>query len=122
MNAVLCRISVLFVVIYFDQSIWVTVIITTNTTHILIYNRCRLFLLFRNSGIGVVSLASDVGGTCSPFVVQMTRVNAILPFAFTGGLSFIAALFCWFLPETLGKSTPEVLEDTEVKQGIHIRP
>ena len=81
MNAVLCRISVLFVslvVIYFDQSIWVTVIITTNTTHILIYNRCRLFLLFRNSGIGVVSLASDVGGTCSQFVVQMTRVNAIL--------------------------------------------
>ena len=101
------------------QSICVTVTITTNTTRILIYNRCRLFLLFRNSGIGLVSLASDVG---SPFVVQMTRVNAILPFAFMGGLSFIAAFFCWFLPETLGERTPEVLEDTEVKQGIHIRP
>ena len=68
----------------------------------------------------MVSLASHVGGACSPFVVQMTRVNAILPFASMGGLSFMAALFCWFLPETLGKRTPEVMEDTEVKQGIHI--
>ena len=72
--------------------------------------------------MGIVSLASDLGGTCSPFVVQMTRVNAILPFAFMGGLSFIAALFCWFLPETLGKRTPEVIEDTEVKQGMQIPP
>lgn len=69
----------------------------------------------------MVSLASHVGGACSPFVVQMTRVNAILPFAFMGGLSFIAAFFCWFLPETLGKRTPEVMEDTEVKQGIYFR-
>ena len=69
----------------------------------------------------MVSLASHVGGACSPFVVQMTRVNAILPFAFMGGLSFIAAFFCWFLPETLGKRTPEVMEDTEVKKGTHIR-
>ena len=52
----------------------------------------------------------------------MTRVNAILPFAFMGGLSFIAALFCWFLPETLGKRTPEVIEDLDVKQGMHICP
>ena len=52
----------------------------------------------------------------------MTRVNAILPFAFMGGMSFIAALFCWLLPETLRKKTPEVIEDTEMKQGIHIRP
>ena len=109
--------SLLFILINGSGSLR---LLLTNTTPILIYNRCRLFLLFRNSGIGVVSLASDVGGTCSPFVVQMTRVNAILPFAFMGGLSFIAAFFCWFLPETLG--TPEVLEDTEVKQGIHIRP
>ncbi|XP_078383615.1 organic cation transporter protein-like [Oculina patagonica] len=70
----------------------------------------------RNSGMGMVSLASHVGGACSPFVVQMTRLNAILPFAFMGGLSFIAALLCWVLPETLGKRTPEVMEDTEMKQ------
>ena len=78
------------------------------------------FFTFRNSGMGIVSLASDIGGSCSPFVVQMTRVKAILPFAFMGGLSFIAAFLCWFLPETLGKRTPEVIEDTEVKQGRHI--
>ena len=68
--------------------------------------------------MGLVFLASHAGGVCAPFVVQMTRVNAILPFAFMGGLSFIAALSCWFLPETLGKTTSEVIEDTEVKQGM----
>lgn len=68
----------------------------------------------------MASVANCVGGACSPFVVQMTRVNAILPFAFMGGLSFVAGFFCWFLPETLGKKTPEVMEDAEVKQGRHI--
>ena len=68
----------------------------------------------------MVSLASHVGGACSPFVVQMTRINAILPFAFMGGLSFIAALLCWVLPETLGKRTPEVMEDTEMKEGVYL--
>jgi len=71
----------------------------------------------RNGGMGMASVANCIGGTCSPFVVQMTRVNAILPFAFMGGLSFVAAFFCWFLPETLGKKTPEVMEDAGVKQG-----
>ena len=68
----------------------------------------------------MASVANCVGGACSPFVVQMTRVNAILPFAFMGGLSFVAGFFCWFLPETLGKKTPEVMEDAEVKQGRYI--
>lgn len=68
----------------------------------------------------MASVANCIGGACSPFVVQMTRVNAILPFAFMGGLSFVAAFFCWFLPETLGKKTPEVMEDAGVKQGRHI--
>lgn len=75
---------------------------------------------FRNSGMGMASVANCIGGACSPFVVQMTRVNTILPFAFMGGLSFVAAFFCWFLPETLGKKTPEVMEDAGVKQGRHI--
>ena len=68
----------------------------------------------------MVSLASHVGGACSPFVVQMTRINAILPFAFMGGLSFIAALLCWILPETLGKRTLEVMEDAETNQGLFL--
>ena len=65
----------------------------------------------------MVSVASRIGAASSPFVVEMTRINAIFPFALMGSLSFIAAVFCWLLPETLGKHTAEVMEDTEKQQG-----
>ena len=69
----------------------------------------------------MVSVASRIGAASSPFVV-MTRINAIFPFALMGSLSFIAAIFCWLLPETLGKHTAEVMEDTEKQQGTaHIK-
>lgn len=67
--------------------------------------------------MGMVSVASRIGAASSPFVVQMTRVSAILPFAVMGGMSFIGALLCWILPETVGKSTAEVMEDTEKQEG-----
>ena len=70
--------------------------------------------------MGVVSLASHIGGATSPFIVQMTRINAILPFAVMGSLSFIGAIMCWVLPETLGKRTAEVMEDTEQKEGLYL--
>ena len=69
--------------------------------------------------MGMVYIASRIGAACAPFVVQMTRINSILPFAVMGGLSFIGAIMCWVLPETLGKSTAEVFEDTVEKEGIH---
>ena len=71
----------------------------------------------------MVSVASRIGAASSPFVVQMTRIHAVLPFALMGGLSFIAAVLCWVLPETLGKHTAEIMEDTEKQEGIVlIRP
>lgn len=68
--------------------------------------------------MGMVSVSSRIGAASSPFVVQMTRINAILPFAVMGSLSFIAAILCWFLPETLGKSTAEVMEDAKQESGL----
>lgn len=67
--------------------------------------------------MGMVSVASRIGAASSPFVVQLTRINPILPFAIMGGLSFIAAVFCWILPETVGKRTAEVMDVPESKQG-----
>lgn len=68
--------------------------------------------------MGMVSVSSRIGAASSPFVVQMIRINAILPFAVMGSLSFIAAILCWFLPETLGKSTAEVMEDAKQESGL----
>ena len=69
--------------------------------------------------MGMVSVASRIGAASSPFVVQMTRINSILPFALMGGLSFLAAVMCWVLPETLGKKTAEVMEDAGKEKGIY---
>ncbi|EDO25629.1 predicted protein, partial [Nematostella vectensis] len=67
----------------------------------------------RNSGMGLVSVTSRFGAASAPFVVQMTRINTVLPFALMGSLTFIAAVACWFLPETRGKPTQEVMDDTD---------
>lgn len=69
--------------------------------------------------MGMVSVASRIGAAMSPFVVQMKRINPILPFALMGGLSFVAAVFCWILPETVGKRTAEVMDDSGNEQGKH---
>ena len=63
--------------------------------------------------MGMVSVVSRIGAASSPFVVQLTRVNSFLPFALMGILAFVAAAVCWFLPETKGKPTLEVMSDTE---------
>ncbi|KAK3734006.1 hypothetical protein QZH41_009852, partial [Actinostola sp. cb2023] len=70
----------------------------------------------RNTGMGLMTITSRIGAATAPFVVQMTRINAILPFALMGIATFAAAFSCWFLPETRGKSTREVIgDDDDVK-------
>ena len=70
--------------------------------------------------MGMLSVSGQIGGACAPFVVQMTRINAILPFAVMGVLSVTAAVLCWVLPETLGKKTAEVMEAAEKEEGINL--
>jgi len=75
-------------------------------------------LLFdRNTGLGLLVITSRIGAATAPFVVQMTRINAILPFALMGVGTFIAAFSCLVLPETKGKPTREVIGDEETFDG-----
>lgn len=64
--------------------------------------------------MGLLSVVSRVGAAAAPFVVQLSRINPILPFGLMGGLTFFAAFVCWFLPETKGKPTLEVIGDDKV--------
>ena len=59
----------------------------------------------------MVFISAHIGAATSPFLVQLTRINAVLPFAVMGALSVIGAILCWTLPETLGRKTAEVWED-----------
>ena len=60
------------------------------------------------------------GASTSPFLVQLTRINVVLPFAVMGALSVIGAIMCWTLPETLGRKTAEVWEDAENSKGTMV--
>ncbi|CAH3146158.1 unnamed protein product, partial [Porites evermanni] len=74
----------------------------------------------RNSGIAMVFISGHIGAATSPFLVQLTRINAVLPFAVMGALSVIGAILCWTLPETLGRKTAEVWEDAEDSKGTMV--
>ena len=75
---------------------------------------------FRNSGIAMVFISGHIGAATSPFLVQLTRINAVLPFAVMGALSVVGAILCWTLPETLGRKTAEVWEDAEDSKGTMV--
>ncbi|CAH3146155.1 unnamed protein product, partial [Porites evermanni] len=87
--------------------------ITTSFDSVYVFSAELFPTVVRNSGMGMVSVASRIGAASSPFVVQMTRINSVLPFAVMGALSFIGAIMCWVLPETQGRRTAEVMEDNE---------
>ncbi|XP_048577124.1 solute carrier family 22 member 15-like [Nematostella vectensis] len=87
--------------------------ITCSFNSIYVFSAELFPTMVRNSGMGLVSVTSRFGAASAPFVVQMTRINTVLPFALMGSLTFIAAVACWFLPETRGKPTQEVMDDTD---------
>lgn len=68
----------------------------------------------------MVFISAHIGAATSPFLVQLTRINAVLPFAVMGALSVIGAILCWTLPETLGRKTAEVWEDGEDSKGTMV--
>ncbi|XP_064609274.1 solute carrier family 22 member 15-like [Liolophura sinensis] len=67
----------------------------------------------RSLGIGVVSIASRIGGLLSPFAATLSREVPWLPAAVFGGFCLLVALSCPLLPETRGKDLPQTLADLE---------
>lgn len=79
---------------------------------IYIYSAELLPTVVRNVGMGVCSMASRIGGICSPFVVFLGIYTRPLPMMIFGMCSFSAGLLSLILPETLNKPLPESLEET----------
>ncbi|CAF4243737.1 unnamed protein product, partial [Adineta steineri] len=68
----------------------------------------------RNTGMGICSMVARIGaivGTTSNDM--LTRVWINLPVVLFGILSLIAAFLVLMLPETLNKTLPQTIEDTE---------
>ncbi|XP_014251431.1 organic cation transporter protein-like [Cimex lectularius] len=67
----------------------------------------------RNTGLGSGSMCARVGSMVAPFIASLDQVNPNIPAAMFGASSFIAALLCLMLPETLNTILPVSLEDGE---------
>ncbi|KXJ11859.1 organic cation transporter protein isoform X2 [Exaiptasia diaphana] len=75
----------------------------------------------RNTGMGLLIITSRIGAAASPFVVQMSRISAILPFTLMGAGAFLAAFSCIILPEIRGMPTREVVGDEVVMNEMAIK-
>ena len=67
----------------------------------------------RNVGMGAVSMSGRVGGIICPFINMLSDVWRPLPLIIYGTVAFTAGLLALLLPETLGQSLPETIQDGE---------
>ncbi|KAF4523823.1 hypothetical protein B566_EDAN008058 [Ephemera danica] len=67
----------------------------------------------RNAGLGACSTTAALGAIAASFLVILSTVWSRLPFLLIGGLTTLAGILAWTLPETLNRDLPDTLEDGE---------
>nr|XP_021503700.1 solute carrier family 22 member 13-like [Meriones unguiculatus] len=73
----------------------------------------------RQTGMGLVSIFSRVGGIISPLVMLLEQYHKAVPMLIFGSLPIGAGLLCALLPETQGQTLKDTLQDLEL--GRHPR-
>ncbi|KAH9525165.1 hypothetical protein Btru_000519 [Bulinus truncatus] len=117
----------LFPAVYGDAAYsWVTLILSlfgkfgaaASYAVIYIYTAELLPTAIRNSGIGISSVMSRIGGILAPYIADIGNVvhgdmAVVLPLLIFGGTSIVAGLLALLLPETAHKMLPESVEDAK---------
>ncbi|XP_062333074.1 organic cation/carnitine transporter 2-like [Osmerus eperlanus] len=75
----------------------------------------------RNMALGVISMASHVGSTVSPYIAFMGTYNKFLPFILMGGATVMIGLLSLWLPETKGEELPEFIHQVKPLQRVCLR-
>ncbi|XP_060241050.1 solute carrier family 22 member 13 [Meriones unguiculatus] len=75
--------------------------------------------IIRQTGMGLVSIFSRVGGIISPLVMLLEQYHKAVPMLIFGSLPIGAGLLCALLPETQGQTLKDTLQDLEL--GRHPR-
>ena len=62
----------------------------------------------RNTAVGTASMIARIGGIAAPF---LAGIKGVLPLIIMGGSSLLGGLLAILLPETLGSTLPETLDE-----------
>ena len=76
--------------------------------------------LIRSTAVGTCSLMARIGGISSPYIALYlpTVTSDSVPFYFMGSAAIFGGMIALLLPETLGSSLPETMEDVdEIKKN-----
>ncbi|XP_075974992.1 organic cation transporter protein isoform X2 [Anticarsia gemmatalis] len=71
----------------------------------------------RSSGVGLGSMCASFAGAFTPLINLLDTLNPKIPTTLFGFLALLSGFSAFFLPETIGKSLPQSLEDGE-KFGV----
>ena len=81
---------------------------------IFIYTSELLPTSVRGTGLGLCSLMAMVGALATPFMGDLAEVTSErFPYWLLGGFAVLSGLLCFLLPETLGSTLPEDIDDIE---------
>lgn len=69
--------------------------------------------VIRNIGMGTCSMIARIGSMIAPQVTSLDQISHYLPPIIFGVVPLIGAITVIFLPETLGITLPETIEDAE---------
>ncbi|CAB4004585.1 organic cation transporter -like [Paramuricea clavata] len=94
--------------------------ITVSYDAVIVWSTELFPTIVRNSGIAIVYVAACLGSAAAPFVLELDRINPILPFGLMGGLAIVAALLGLLLPETRGRPTAEVFESKNSEKATEM--
>ena len=69
---------------------------------------------FRQTAIGFLAMVSSIGGIAAPYIaLYLPNIQKQLPMLILGGSSVVGGLLSFALPETLGSTLPENMEDVK---------
>jgi MFS family permease len=67
----------------------------------------------RAQGISYVHMAGYIASLVSPYIVDLARFNRVLPLIVLGLLALFGAVVGFLLPETMGATLPQTMEEGE---------
>ncbi|KAI1902938.1 hypothetical protein AGOR_G00021450 [Albula goreensis] len=74
--------------------------------------------VLRNTAVGACSMVARLGGTITPFLIQLSKHDRNLPRTILGSLALVSAAIIVFLPETFGQPLPDTIDQMQKRQRI----